>query len=73
MDRKQIAEKLVELRGEKTQAEVAENVGISLSTLAMYETGKRIPRDEIKIRLANYYGTTVESLFLAHKCHDLCL
>ena len=63
MDRKQIAEKLVELRGEKTQAEVAENVGISLSTLAMYETGKRIPRDKIKIRLANYYGTTVESLF----------
>ena len=63
MDRKQIAEKLVELRGEKTQAEVAENVGISLSALAMYETGKRIPRDEIKIRLANYYGTTVESLF----------
>lgn len=63
MDRKQIAEKLVELRGEKTQAEVAENVGISLSELAMYETGKRIPRDEIKIRLANYYGTTVESLF----------
>ena len=63
MDRKQIAEKLVELRGEKTQAEVAENVGISLSTLAMYETGERIPRDEIKIRLANYYGTTVESLF----------
>ena len=54
MDRKQIAEKLVELRGEKTQAEVAENVGISLSTLAMYETGKRIPRDEIKIRLENY-------------------
>ncbi len=65
MDRKQIAEKLVELRGEKTQAEVAENVGISLSTLAMYETGERIPRDEIKIRLANYYGTTVESLFFS--------
>lgn len=65
MDRKQIAEKLVELRGEKTQAEVAENVGISLSALAMYETGKRIPRDEIKIRLANYYGTTVESLFFS--------
>lgn len=63
MDRKQIAEKLIELRGEKTQAEVAKNVGISLSALAMYETGNRIPRDEIKIRLANYYGTTVESLF----------
>lgn len=65
LDRKRIAEKLVELRGEKTQVEVAENVGISLSALAMYETGNRIPRDEIKIRLANYYGTTVESLFFS--------
>ena len=65
LDRKQIAEKLIELRGEKTQAEVAKNVGISLSALAMYETGNRIPRDEIKIRLANYYGTTVESLFFS--------
>ena len=38
VDRKKIAEKLVAMRGKKTQAEVAKSVGISKSSLAMYET-----------------------------------
>lgn len=63
MNKKLIAKKLIKLRGEKTQFEVAKDVGISLSALAMYETGNRVPRDEIKVKLAKYYGTTVESLF----------
>lgn len=65
MDKLLIAKRLIELRGEKTQFEVSKDVGISLSALAMYETGNRIPRDEIKIRLANYYDTTVEALFFS--------
>ena len=55
MDKKLIAKRLIELRGEKTQFEVAKEVGVSLSALAMYETGNRTPRDEIKIKLAKYY------------------
>ena len=65
MDKKLIAKRLIELRGEKTQFEVAKEVGVSLSALAMYETGNRTPRDEIKIKLAKYYGITVESLFFS--------
>ena len=65
MDKKLIAKRLIELRGEKTHFEVAKEVGISLSALAMYETGNRTPRDEIKIKLAKYYGITVESLFFS--------
>ena len=65
MDKKLIAKRLIELRGEKTQFEVAKEVGISLSALAMYETGNRTPRDEIKIKLAKYYGITVESPFFS--------
>ena len=60
-----VTKRLIELRGEKTQFEVAKEVGISLSALAMYETGNRTPRDEIKIKLAKYYGITVESLFFS--------
>ena len=41
VDRKKIAEKLVAMRGKKTQAEVAKSVGISKSSLAMYETAQR--------------------------------
>lgn len=58
-----VGEKLVALRGEKTQKEVAKDNNISASALAMYETGQRIPRDEIKVKLANYYKTTVQELF----------
>lgn len=44
---------------------VAKSVGISISALTMYETGKRIPRDEIKMKLANFYGTDIMSIFFA--------
>lgn len=59
--------RLVALRGDRTQEKVAKDIGISTSALAMYETEKRIPRDEIKIALAKYYGTTVEAIFFAPK------
>lgn len=65
VDRKKIAEKLIAMRGEKTQAEVAKSIGISKSSLAMYETGQRVPRDEIKLALANYYGATIQDIFFS--------
>ena len=54
----------MDLRGKKSQSEVAKAIGIATSTLGMYETGQRIPRDGIKIALAKYYGTTVQKIFL---------
>lgn len=57
-------EKLIALRGNRTQEEVAKALGISVSALSMYEQGNRVPRDEIKIRMAEYYGISLESLFL---------
>lgn len=57
-------EKLIQLRGNRSQEEVAKALGISVSALSMYEQGNRIPRDEIKIRMAEYYGITIDSLFL---------
>lgn len=57
------AEKLVSARGKKSREEVAKAVGVSLSAIAMYENGARIPRDEIKVRLADYFGISVQSLF----------
>lgn len=65
MDRSKIAERLVKLRGKRTQAEVAEAIRVSPSAYSMYETGERIPRDEIKIRIAKYYGRTVNTIFYA--------
>ena len=58
-----VAERLIQARGGKKREEVANAVGVSLSAIAMYENGDRIPRDEIKVRLAEYYKTTVQELF----------
>lgn len=63
MDASKIATKLTALRGDRSRADVAKALGISLSALAMYENGDRIPRDTIKIRIAQYYGVSVEDLF----------
>lgn len=56
-------QKLVDLRGNKSQATVASDIGISISALAMYESGQRNPRDDVKLALANYYGVSVAYLF----------
>ena len=63
MDIDRIKKRLVELRGERSQAQVARDLGISDSAISAYEQGDRIPRDEVKIRIANYYGVSVESIF----------
>lgn len=67
MDSKIIGERLVALRGSRTQNEVSEALGISISALGMYERGERIPRDEIKIKIASYYRKSVQSIFFANK------
>lgn len=58
-----VAERLIKARGPRKREEVAAAVGVSLSAIAMYENGERIPRDETKIKLAEYYNTTVQKLF----------
>lgn len=64
-NRNDIAERLRALRGDKSRTEVAEACGISISALTMYEIGERVPRDEVKTRLAKLYGKTVEEIFFA--------
>lgn len=64
-----MANKLVVLRGKKTQDEVAKDLGISRSALCMYESGKRIPRDSIKARIAKYYKRSVSFIFFNEKEH----
>lgn len=63
MDKSAIAKKLLALRGNKTREEVAFSLEISVSALTMYETGKRIPRDEIKLRIDQYYDTDLQGIF----------
>ena len=65
MEPKEIGKRLQDLRGKRSQEEVANACDISPAAVGMYERGERIPRDEIKIRLARYFGVSIEELFYA--------
>ncbi|MDO4801251.1 MAG: helix-turn-helix transcriptional regulator, partial [Prevotellaceae bacterium] len=63
MDTKAIGNRLKELRGSRSQSEVANALDISISALSMYENGERIPRDDVKIRISNYYKKPIHKIF----------
>lgn len=72
MNYERVAKNLINLRNKKSREEVARALGISVSTLQMYENGQRIPRDNIKIKLANFYGVTVQTIFFDSEQHEVC-
>lgn len=55
--------KLAELRGNMTQKALAKELHVSLSALGKYERGERTPRDNVKKRIAAYFGKTVQEIF----------
>ncbi len=57
------------LRGENTQQQIADSVGVTVSAWAMYERDERRPRDEVKARIANFFNTTVQAIFYAQNEH----
>lgn len=60
---------LKQLRGNKSQELVAKEIGVTKSSWAMYERNERVPRDEIKIRIANYFGKSVQEIFFGQQEH----
>lgn len=60
-----IADKLKRLRNNTglSQEEVSKSIGIRQNSLAQYENGCRIPRDEIKLKIAEFYEVDVGWLF----------
>lgn len=65
MDAVKIGKKLRELRGTRHQTTVAKAIGVTTTAISNYELGLRIPTDEVKIRLAKYFKTTVQKLFFS--------
>ena len=67
IDARAIGDRLRQLRGDRTQTAVAEAVGVTGMAISQYEAGTRIPSDEMKIRLADFYGVGIERLFFIRK------
>lgn len=62
---KSVAERLKEARAKMglSVKALAEACGISVSAIQMYECGERIPRDDVKVKLANCLNERVQDLF----------
>lgn len=54
---------MIRLRGDRTQKEIAEEMGIPVSTYAMVENGYRYPRKRLQKKFVDYFGLTVDELF----------
>ena len=63
--------KMINLRDDRTQKYVAQEIGISQSTYSMIEGGHRFPRKELQFKLACYFKTTADDLFFSHIDHDM--
>ncbi len=63
MDRLEVGKRLRALRGKKTLDEVAKALGVTSMAVSLWERGERIPNDDIKIKIAAYYNTTVTAIF----------
>lgn len=68
----EIGNALKQLRGKRSLQTAADEIGITKSALAMYERGERIPRDEAKVKIADYYGVSLEELFYYPIEHNEC-
>jgi DNA-binding XRE family transcriptional regulator len=58
-----VGQRLMTLRGEQTQKEVAEALGISECCFRHYESGRCSPKDLLKKPIADYFNVDISALF----------
>lgn len=61
--REVIGERLRKLRGTRTLEEVAKALGVTPMAVSLWERGERIPGDDMKMKIADYYKTSILTLF----------
>lgn len=66
-----IGDTLKELRQAKgkTLVEASKEIGITPAALSNYESNIRVPRDNIKVAIADYYKKPIQKIFYAQKIH----
>ena len=57
--------KLRILRGDLDVKSVSSSIGVSESSWKKYEREERIPRDEVKLKIADFFKTSVQEIFFS--------
>jgi len=59
-----LSEKIKMLREEAslTQSQLAEKLDIAVSSISQYESGDRVPSDDVKIKLASFFDVSLDFL-----------
>lgn len=70
MQRELIGRRIRKLRGKRPRSEVGRAIGVTRQAIQAYENGDRVPADDIKIKLADYFGVTVQELFYDFKDNE---
>lgn len=61
--------KFLRERKKLTQTAVSKALGVNTSTYNAWETGQNIPRDEMKVKIAEFYGLSVGYIFFKPITH----
>lgn len=65
IDAERIGATLKDLRGERSQQAIADQLGVSAVSVSKWERGESMPTDSLKIAIAQLYGKTVQDIFFA--------
>lgn len=61
--RMRFSKRLKELRGGRSQAEIATILGLKQPTYASYEIGSREPSMQTLVKIADFYNVSLDTLF----------
>ena len=61
--KKIVGDRLRKLRGSKSRADVASALNVSVQAVWLWESGKRMPTDATKIKIAEFYRRSVSNIF----------
>lgn len=63
MNRESVGSRLRTLRGDMSQAELAEKLDVTQASICLYESGERVPSDKVKDRYATFFKKTIQEIF----------
>lgn len=63
IDAEKIGATLKDLRGDRSQQAIADQLGVSAVSVSKWERGESMPTDALKVAIAQLFGRSVQDIF----------